>query len=232
MKGALVVTACVPVPEDLRASLQGHLTHTQSTALYRRFLLDIIETTQNVEGMDYFLAYSPRGNRDAVADIAPDQFNLLCQEGRTTGERFSKIFQRLFARGYERVVALCSSHPDLPACMIHQAVEALERGSADVVFGPNERGRFYLLGLGGPQPSLFRELDWDGSPMAGKVAGWARVRRARYLSLPAWYDIRSVDDLRRHLSYHSLRQASPSHMPCETGKYLVRIRNRLETAAC
>ena len=65
MKGALVVTACVPVPESLRKSLRNHLTSNQSTALYRRFLVDILETTQNVEGMDYYLAYSPRGSREA-----------------------------------------------------------------------------------------------------------------------------------------------------------------------
>ncbi len=233
-RGALVVTACLPVPEALRDSLQSHLTWAQSTALYRRFLADILETTQNVEGMDYYLAYTPRGSRGTVAAVAPDQFRLIYQEGGTTSVRLAKLFQRLFDRGYERVVALCSNHPDLPACMINQAVEALEKKTAGLVFGPNERGRFYLLGLDRPQPSLFQEVDWDAPHLEARLGRWARQRRAGLHILPAWYDIGSVADLRRHLSYHSLRESSPASasLPSETGRYLARIRDRIEATIC
>lgn len=232
MKGALVVSACVPVPELFKCSLQSHLTTSQSTALYRRFLLDIIETTQDVEGMDFFLAYSPRGSREKLSGLVPNQFKLICVDGRKTGERLSRIFSRLTRAGYERVVVLCTNHPDLPACMLHQAVSALERKKVDMVFGPNERGRYYLLGLKDDHPSLFSDIDWESDTVERELARWARSRRLKIHRLPHWYDINTVDDLRRHLTYYSLRQGSSKDFDSRTGRYLRKIQDRVLSLSC
>lgn len=232
MKGALVVSACVPVPELFKSSLRSHLTTSQSTALYRRFLLDILETTKDVEGMDFFLAYSPRGSRKKLSGLVPDQFTLICVEGRETGDRLSGIFRRLRAAGYERIVVLCTNHPDLPACMLHQAVSALERKKVDMVFGPNERGRYYLLGLKDDHPLLFSDIDWESDTVERELAQWARSRRLHIHQLPHWYDINTVDDLRRHLNYYRLRRDSSKGFDTRTGRYLKKIQDRILSPSC
>ena len=161
LKGALVVSACVPMPEPMKHALQPHLTAAQGRALYRRFVTDTLETALDMENMDVYLSYSPRGSRGEVEDLAPRGVNLICQEGATLGERFSRLTSRMLSARYERVLLLCALHPDLPSCMLLQAAEALERDSVDMVLGPNERGRFYLVGVKERHSSLFKDIDWE-----------------------------------------------------------------------
>jgi hypothetical protein len=48
--------------------------------------------------------------------------------------------------------------------------------------------------------------------------------------LPQWYDIASIEDLRRHFTYYSLRcdAAEGSSYKSATGTYLRKIRDRLQ----
>lgn len=231
-KGALVLTACVPSPAFMRSSLQPHLTGSQSTALYRRFLVDITETTRDVEGVDFYLAYSRRGGRESLEPIVPSAFRFLYQEARSTGERLARMTGRLLDAGYERVLYLCSNYPDLPSCLLHQGVAALERERTDMVIGPSERGGFYLFGLKERHTSLFSTADWDSQELERQVEDWAADRNVRLHRLPSWYDIRTVADLRRHLGYYAIRCSRPEGHSSQTGRYLQKIQDRIEAARC
>lgn len=146
----------------------------------------------------------------------------------------SRLTERLTKAGYERIIVLCSNHPDLPACILHQAVEALERENVDMVLGPNERGMYYLLGLKRHQPALFSAISWESVGTGEQIARWARGQKMKLHQLPPWYDIHTIDDLRRHLRYYSLRHGEPAKASgrCETGEYLMRIRDRVPSLSC
>lgn len=231
MKGALVISACVPMPEPMRQALRPHLTAAQGKALYRRFLADTLETALDIENMDVYLSYSPRGSRGELEALAPAGVSLICQEGASLGERFARLTSRMLDARYERVLLLCALHPDLPSCLLHQAAESLEKDSVDMVFGPNERGRFYLVGMKEQHLSLFRDIDWEGERVEAGVSSWARRSKVRLAKLPAWYDIRTVDDLKRHLSYYRLRRRSSREGFSATGAYLRRIESRLPSVS-
>lgn len=229
MKGALVVSACFPMPEPMRHALHPYLTAAQGKALYRRFLSDALEAALDIENMDIYLSYSPRGSRRELEDLVPAGVKLICQEGASLGGRFARLTARMLEARYERVLLLCSLHPDLPSCLLHQAAESLARESVDMVLGPNERGRFYLVGMKEAHESLFSSIDWEGEAVEGKVAAWARREKVRLERLPAWYDIRDLADLRRHLSYYRLRRRSSRKQLSATGEYLDRIEARIHT---
>ena len=227
MKGALVVSACVPMPEPMRDALRPHLTASQGRALYRRFLRDTLETALDIEHMDVYLSYFPRGSRSDLEGLAPRGVKVICQDGAHLSDRFRRLTARMFRARYERVLLLCALHPDLPSCMLLQAAEALERDSVDAVLGPNERGRFYLVGVKGEHPSLFADIDWEGEDIDRGVSSWARRTKVRLKKLPAWYDIRDIADLRRHLSYYRVRRESSRRLSSATGEYLHRIESQL-----
>jgi glycosyltransferase A (GT-A) superfamily protein (DUF2064 family) len=212
----------------MRQALRPHLTAAQSKALYRRFLSDTLETTRDIENMDVYLSYSPRGSRSDLQNLAPSGVKLICQEGEKLGDRLAGLAGRMMRSGYERVLLFCALHPDLPTCLLHQAAEALEKDSVDMVLGPNERGRFYLVGMKEPHPSLFPDIDWEGDEIDTSIASWAKMRRVRLKTLPAWYDVRDLADLRRHLAYYRLRQRSRKGALSATGEYLDRIESRIE----
>lgn len=233
MKGALVVCAQVPLPGRVKTSFHTHLTEDQSAALYRRFLADTCETTLDVEGVDFYLAHNSEGGEEHFRGILPPSFTLLPQTESGKGRRLTDIFERLLTGKYERVLALCSDTPDLPICLINQAADLLASGRTEMVYGPSERDGFYLLGLRRWHPELFANVDWE-SPQAGSRAlREARKLGLRVRSLPEWYMMNSVQDLRRHLTYYALRRgASSAPYQCRTGEYLFEIQDRILPQVC
>jgi rSAM/selenodomain-associated transferase 1 len=227
MEGALVIRAAAPTPGQVKTGLRPHLTASQSAALYRRFLADLFESTQDVEGMDFFLAYTPRGERDAFDSLVPPPFQVFSPRGTDQGQRLSDIFSRLMGRGYRRVMVLNSDNPDLPTCLIHQAAEVLEGARVEMVLGPNERGGYYLIGLNRLYPDLFKEIDWNSSKVTRQTLRRARKLGVRFCRLPEWYDIETVEDLRRHLTYYRLRKSGPPGRTSQTYRYLHGIRKRI-----
>ena len=229
MKGALVVITEAPLVVGSAADLRPHLTSSQNTALQRRFLADTIKATQNLEGMDFFVAQGTGRGRAAVAGDLPSPFRLISQTGPDIGGRLSNLFDRLFRRGYEHVLILGSHSPDLPACLIEQGSEILAKGKADFVLGPSERGGFYLVGLSEPCGRLFGDIPWDSPRLSRQALSCARGLGLRVHRLPQWYDIFSIEDLRRHFTYYSLRRdaARGASYKSATGTYLRKIRARL-----
>jgi hypothetical protein len=229
MKGALVVCARVPLPGTVKTSLHPHLTDSQSATLYGRFLADTCEITQDVEGVDFFLAYSPEDDADAFKGIVPPPFRLFSQAEAEMGHRLAGIFERLMQEGYERVLVLKSDSPDLPICLLNQASDILASGRAEMVYGPSERDGFYLVGLRRWHRELFHDVDWDTPQLSSRVLRQARKLGMRVRRLPEWYEIDTVEDLRRHLTYYSLRRRSGSapECQCRTGEYLFEIQDRI-----
>jgi hypothetical protein len=231
MKGALVVSVPATATGHTVA-LKPHLTSSQSAALFRRFLADTIETTRDIEGVDFFVAGPPGGGRHFLKGTVPPLFQCIPRSSPDTPGHLSAIFRDLFARGYEYVVLLGGASPDLPTCLLQQGTELLAGAKADFVIGPSERGGFYLLGLGRECPALLDRVDWD-SPQADRHA----LQRARSLGLrscrlPEWYDIIDLDDLRRHLTYYGLRQDAATGHISQTGRYLLKIQDRIFSPVC
>jgi len=233
MTGALVVCAQVPLPGRVKTSFHSHLTGDQSAALYRRFLTDTCETSLDVEGVDFYLAHDSEGGEEHFRGILPPSFTLLPQTDPGKGRRLRDIFERLLTGKYERVLALCSDTPDLPICLINQAADILASGRAEMVYGPSERDGFYLLGLRRWHPELFENVDWESPQPGSRALREARKLGMRVRSLPAWYMMDSVQDLRRHLTYSALRRrASSASSPCRTGEYLFEIQDRILPQVC
>lgn len=229
MKGALVVITEAPIAGGSAADLRPHLTSSQNSALQRRFLADTIEGTQDIEGVDFFVARGDDRGR-AIAGDLPSPFRLISQTGPDIGGRLSSLFESLFRQGYEHVLILGSRSPDLPACLIEQGSEILAKGKADFVLGPSERGGFYLVGLSEPCRNLFGDIPWDSPGISRQALSCARGLGLRVHRLPQWYDIASIEDLRRHFTYYSLRcdAAEGSSYKSATGTYLRKIRDRLQ----
>lgn len=234
MKGALVVCAQVPLPGYVRSSFSTHLSQAESAALYSRFLADICDTTQDVEGVDFFLAYKPEGMEEHFAGLLPPSFTFLPQEESGRGRCLRNVFHTLNGQGYDRVLVLSSESPDLPICLINQAAEILDAGRAEMVYGPSERDGLYLLGLTRWHPELFDKIDWEKPQLGSRALREARKLGMRVRVLPQWYDLETVEDLRRHLNYYTIRRkaCSDPEIQCRTGEYLFEIQERILSEVC
>ncbi len=93
--------------------------------------------------------------------------NFLPQRGEGFGARFEAAVSDCFALGYDQVVAVGGDLPALTRRHLREAFEHLSSGSADsappVALGPCPDGGYYLLGMHGFQPGIFRDIPWQTS---------------------------------------------------------------------
>jgi rSAM/selenodomain-associated transferase 1 len=208
MAALLIIFAKEPAPGQVKTRLCPPLTPGEAARLAECFLADILAEMASLSGLPLALAFAPAGARKYFRTLTPKGAFLFPQQGADLGERMARAFDWGFAQGFTEVLLRGSDTPDLPAGVVQEAREVLAAGPARVVLGPAHDGGYYLVGLRGPRPELFRNIAWSG-PMVLN----ATLERARRLSLPVhllpdWRDLDTFEDLEQFL-----RQPHPAPRP-------------------
>jgi glycosyltransferase A (GT-A) superfamily protein (DUF2064 family) len=128
---------------------------------------------------------------------------LVDQGGGSLGARMARALEPYRASG---AVLLGTDTPSLPPHLLARSIALLRR--APVVLAPSLDGGYYLVGVRGPMPQIFRAIAWGRSNVLCETL--ARLRRigTRYALGPAWYDVDRFSDvalLAAHLDQHLAR---------------------------
>jgi len=194
LKRAVIVMAKEPRPGLVKTRLVPALSPGQAAALYRAFLLDVLETTRAVPRADLFCFVHPARAADWFREQAGPAWRVEAQVGSLLSERMIAAFDELFRRGYGAVVMRNSDSPTLPHAAITAALDALESGS-DVALGPDLGGGYYLVGLTRPRPELFRGVAMSTSSVIDETKRRARELRLTLHEAPRWLDVDTPEDL-------------------------------------
>jgi rSAM/selenodomain-associated transferase 1 len=127
-------------------------------------------------------------------------FNTLAQRFSATlvdqgrghlGERMARVMAPFASAG---AILIGTDTPSLPASAIRRAVSLLRRNH--VVLGPTLDGGYYLVGVRGSLPDMFRGIRWGGPRVLRETV--ARLTRLgiQPAYAPTWYDVDRLDDLR------------------------------------
>lgn len=194
LKRAVIVMAKEPRPGLVKTRLVPALSTGQAAALYRAFLLDVLDTTREVPRADLFCFVHPASALEWFRAQAGPRWNVVAQVGSLLSERMIAAFEELFRRGYGAVVMRNSDSPTLPLAALAAALDALEAGR-DLALGPDLGGGYYLVGLKRSRPELFRGVAMSTSSVIDETR-----RRARELGLlmheaPRWLDVDTPEDL-------------------------------------
>lgn len=190
----LLVIAKRPAPGQTKTRLTPPLTPEQAAQLYECFLQDTLEVMRAVPGVKRLIHYAPDHEADYFRRIAPD-FGLTPQVGKSLGERLDNVLTLCLRDGSRRAVITDSDSPTLPPDYVAQAFECLEE--ADVALGPCDDGGYYLIGLKRPQPRLLREVKMSTPQVLRDTLALADEEKLRVALLPAWYDVDTIQELRR-----------------------------------
>jgi rSAM/selenodomain-associated transferase 1 len=128
---------------------------------------------------------------------------LIDQGTGSLGARMARSLEPYRAGG---AMLFGTDTPSLPPRLLARSVALLRR--APVVIAPSLDGGYYLVGVRGPMPEIFRAIAWGRSNVLGETV--ARLRRGgtRYALGPAWYDVDRWSDvalLTVHLAQHFAR---------------------------
>jgi rSAM/selenodomain-associated transferase 1 len=190
----LLVVAKRPEPGRTKTRLCPPLSNEQAADLYECFLRDTLEIMRRVPCDRRAIVYLPDDARDYFHALAPDM-DLIQQKGESLGERLDNLLTEVLADGTATAVVMNSDSPTLPEAYISQAFEQLD--VADVVLGPAVDGGYYLIGMKKPHPHLLRQVQMSTSHVLQDTLDLAAKNRVCVSLLPAWYDVDTVEELRR-----------------------------------
>src|SRR5512146_1730546 len=233
----LIVFCREPLAGHTKTRLIPHLGATHTAELAGAFILDALAKCRALApGRIVIAASAPDGVRNSrYLRRAARRFGaeLVDQGAGSLGARMVRALQPYRAGG--GAVLFGTDTPSLPPHLLGRSVALLRR--APVVIAPSLDGGYYLVGVRGPIPEIFRGISWGRSDVLSQTV--ARLKRdgARYALGPAWYDVDRWSDvalLATHLAHQLGKQgartrirdraASPPPLPCPaTARVLRRL---------
>ena len=160
-KGAIIIFAKAPVPGEVKTRMCPPLAPDEAASLHGSLVMDAVERTRSLRGVDIFLACSPGMDHPFFQTLAARHRIRLCdQVGADLGRRMDHALTAVFARGYAYALLVGTDIPNVAARHYERAKALLQ--TTDVVWGPTEDGGYYLVGAKHPYPRS--SLIFPGQP--------------------------------------------------------------------
>jgi len=183
-----------PVEGRVKSRLAASLGDGPALELYRCFVLDILDTIAAC-GHEVIIFYDPPGQQDDITGWLGSGRDYRPQEGIDLGERMELAFRSAFSSGASRTILIGSDFPDLPAKILIEAFDELERH--DAVLGPALDGGYYLIGSNrdGFRSEVFHNIPWSTSAVFEETMQVLSRTGAQVHLLPQWRDVDRIEDL-------------------------------------
>ena len=111
------------------------------------------------------------------------------QIGSNFGERYANAFQKIYDKGYNKIISIGNDTPELTLKALSTAIEAIQHN--DVVVGPSTDGGVYLLGItrSAFNTDQFLNLPWLKDSLHKAIILSAFEQQKRIFSLVLLADI-------------------------------------------
>ena len=129
-------------------------------------------------------------------------FKLFTQTGDNLGKRVLKIFDTAFSLGYDHVILISHSSPDVPPNYIEEAINQLKK-EKELVFGPLSNGGLYLIGMNknfyekNRDSNVFKIINFDNRKILLILSMIIRKQYLSYFFLPRWYQLKRKHDFKK-----------------------------------
>tara|TARA_B100000686_G_scaffold348528_1_gene439796 strand:+ start:2191 stop:2868 length:678 start_codon:yes stop_codon:yes gene_type:complete len=218
---AIILFARAPRLGKVKTRLQSHLDQETVLQLYSCFLRDSIEKICAIEEADSFIGVAEEEDLDYFLETVTGKgIYTFSQSGDNLGERMRNAFLGRFKEGYKRIVIIGSDSPSLPVRCITQAFEA----NRDLIIGPSFDGGYYLIGMRNKVIEVFDGVEWGSEKVLEQTLFNVATLQVSLESLPLWYDIDRLEDLRFLRSHLSLLCRSGEQIPPATADYLIQLK--------
>lgn len=208
----LIVFCREPLAGHTKTRLIPRLGAANAADLAGAFILDALAKCRALApGRIVIAASAPHGAESSdYLRRAARRFGaeLVDQGSGSLGARMARALAPYRAGG---AVLFGTDTPSLPPRLLARSVVLLRR--APVVIAPSLDGGYYLVGVRGPMPEIFRAIAWGRSNVLSETVARLRRTGTRYALGPAWYDVDRWSDvalLAAHLERMKARDRSAS----------------------
>ena len=192
---SVIIFAKYPSPGKVKTRLGKQVGYEVSAALYRLFVEETFALVKRADVQNVYVAIDPEEKLHDFSTMVPRGFHVFSQSGKNLGERLFNAFDYVSSEGAERVMALGSDSPTLPAEFVDRGFSHL--ANVDLVVGPADDGGYYLIGVKQPEKRLFENIDWGSDSVLQTTIKRAAQLQMSYSLLPSWYDVDELQTLRR-----------------------------------
>ena len=184
-----------PLKGQIKSRLAAAIGNDAALNLYRRFVLDAIDTVETLALPLRICFYPPHAGTTIRAWLG-NKLDCMPQQGDDLGERMESAFKQVFQEGHDRAVLIGSDIPALSALIIDEAFTSLS--VHDAVLGPAADGGYYLIGFTAKtfQPDLFRHIAWSTNTVFDETLARFEESGQQVHLLPKLHDVDTQDDLR------------------------------------
>ena len=218
---AIIVFTREPLPGSSKSRLAARIGARNAAALADAFTRDALAKVREL-GLPLVIAASATG---AVQDSGYFQslarrFDaaLVDQEQGNLGARMARVLTPFALSG---ALLIGTDTPSLPSSILGRAATLIRHNH--VVLGLCLDGGYYLVGIRGSVPDMFRGIRWGGPRVLQEtIARLARLGIRPALT-PAWYDVDRWGDLM--VLAEQVRRFDERHaLPCpQTAKVLAQL---------
>lgn len=131
---------------------------------------------------------------DDISGFSKD-YQFEVQSGNDLGSRMENAFQKLFAKGYEKIIILGTDCGELQSRIVVQAFECLD--THEVVIGPARDGGYYLLGMKKMIADLFKEIPWSSEKVLFMTMEKLERQNISYELLEILSDVDRIEDWKK-----------------------------------
>jgi uncharacterized protein len=220
---ALIVLAKAPAAGATKTRLCPHLTPEEAAQFAAASLIDTLAMARSVPCCTLRLAHPPGAGEPLSALLGGEMPSAFAVPPGDVGAAMCYAIACALGHGATQVALIGSDLPSLPPAHIAAAFARLDEG-ADVVLGPAEDGGYYLIAATAPHPELFTGIPWSTDAVYTATVEKAAAQGLRVGTLPTWYDIDGMADLRRCMADLA---ATPDHPARATRAFLATMTARV-----
>jgi rSAM/selenodomain-associated transferase 1 len=191
MRKALIIFVGDPEPGSAETRLANNIGKENAMQVYSQQRRQVHDAACAMD-CDRFVYYGQSNGNDQWDDRL---FSKRQQEGANPGEKKSNAFFELFEEGFRKIVLVEGGFPGIDAQLLNDAFERL--ATNDIVIGPTEDGKYYLMGLTHPIPDLFKNKEWGSDTVLRDTILNTVQLRKQCVFLPELFSISSAEDLER-----------------------------------
>ena len=198
MKEHLLIFARAPRLGTVKTRLAREIGEERAFVAYLQLLQALcgnLHTLSNVT-----LLVTPDDGAPELRGLVPDRWSIQGQGSGDLGERLTRAFEQALEKS-GRVLAIGSDCPYVTREDVEAAFEAL--GPNDVVLGPALDGGYWLVGMNGPHPALFKDIEWSTSTVLADT-----LKRADALGLRTAL-LRRLSDVDTAADWEAFRASMP-----------------------
>lgn len=191
-KSALIIFQKNAVLGKVKTRLSVDVGDEAAMDIYQQLVRYTHEVCRSVP-VQKFLFYSDF-IPDDISEFDQD-YQFEVQSGNDLGSRMRNAFQRLFSKGYGKIIILGTDCGELESEIVINAFELLDQN--EVVIGPARDGGYYLLGMNKMNAGLFEEIPWSTEMVLFLTMEKLEKQNISYELLEILSDVDRIEDWKK-----------------------------------